>query len=198
MNIDAGVNNTTIYLTRTELLLCILISPCLWHMWVTCIQFNHVTTWFFLPLLGTRPCACAGLWNLPNVRPSPNWCPSCATSWQTVRRRWGRVPAQSSSPSPFSMRRGSKCCWPYGEMTPLLLLLLPSSWQTFFLFQLYHNMMDQTSSEYQNAPATLEILAKEKTAQSLNDYCSTHETKENKAEVFDTAEEKLLKKCDVE
>lgn len=59
-------------------------------------------------------------------------------------------------------------------------------------------MMDQTSSEYQNAPATLEILAKEKTAQSLNDYCSTHETKENKAEVFDTAEEKLLKKCDVE
>ncbi|XP_008306226.2 receptor-type tyrosine-protein kinase FLT3 [Cynoglossus semilaevis] len=64
--------------------------------------------------------------------------------------------------------------------------------------KLYHNMMDQTSSEYQNAPATLEILAKEKTAQSLNDYCSTHETKENKAEVFDTAEEKLLKKCDVE
>lgn len=66
-------------------------------------------------------------------------------------------------------------------------------------------MLDQTSSDYQNAPAILDISAltkqSEKT-QSANDYCQTHATEEIKVEMSESdtvaAEEKLLKPSDAE
>ncbi|XP_034718604.1 receptor-type tyrosine-protein kinase FLT3 isoform X1 [Etheostoma cragini] len=70
--------------------------------------------------------------------------------------------------------------------------------------KLYHNILDQTSSEYQNPSAILDIFAltnlnENKTA---NDYCQTHATEESKAEVSDSdtvaAEEKLVKPSDTE
>ncbi|XP_070709307.1 receptor-type tyrosine-protein kinase FLT3 [Pempheris klunzingeri] len=72
--------------------------------------------------------------------------------------------------------------------------------------KLYHNMLDQTSSDYQNAPAILDISAltkqSESKMQSANDYCRTHATEENKGETSDSdtvdAEEKLLKPSDTE
>ncbi|XP_068588440.1 receptor-type tyrosine-protein kinase FLT3 [Cebidichthys violaceus] len=72
--------------------------------------------------------------------------------------------------------------------------------------QLYHDMLDQTSSDYQNAAAILDISAltkqKENKNQSANDYCQTHATEESKAEVSDTdtvaADEKLVKPPDTE
>ncbi|XP_067341837.1 receptor-type tyrosine-protein kinase FLT3 isoform X1 [Channa argus] len=71
---------------------------------------------------------------------------------------------------------------------------------------LYHNMLDQTSSDYQNPPTILDISAltkqDENKAQSANDYCQTTATEVSKAEVCDSdsvaAEEKLLKPCDGE
>uniref|UniRef100_UPI0037E79CA3 receptor-type tyrosine-protein kinase FLT3 isoform X1 n=2 Tax=Semicossyphus pulcher TaxID=241346 RepID=UPI0037E79CA3 len=63
--------------------------------------------------------------------------------------------------------------------------------------KLYHNMLDQTSSDYMNAAAVLDISAlaaqNEKKTQSVGDYCQTQLTEESKA-----AEEKLLKPCDAE
>lgn len=69
--------------------------------------------------------------------------------------------------------------------------------------KLYHNMLDQTSSDYQNASAILDISALTKQSdiktQSGNDYCRTHATEEIKAEVSDSdAEEKLLKPSEPE
>ncbi|XP_031706207.1 receptor-type tyrosine-protein kinase FLT3 isoform X1 [Anarrhichthys ocellatus] len=72
--------------------------------------------------------------------------------------------------------------------------------------QLYHNMLDKTSSDYQNAAAILDISAltkqNENKTQSANDYCQTHATEESKAEVSDTdtvaADEKLVKPADTE
>ncbi|XP_042366502.1 receptor-type tyrosine-protein kinase FLT3 [Plectropomus leopardus] len=67
--------------------------------------------------------------------------------------------------------------------------------------KLYQNMLDQTSSDYQNAPAVLDISAltkqNENKTQSANDYCRTHTTDESKAEVSNSDavadEEKLVK-----
>lgn len=73
-----------------------------------------------------------------------------------------------------------------------------------FLFQLYHNMLDQTSSDYQNAILDISALTKQKEnqAQSANDYCRTHGTEESKAEVPNsdtvTPEETLVKPSDAE
>ncbi|XP_037613488.1 receptor-type tyrosine-protein kinase FLT3 isoform X1 [Sebastes umbrosus] len=70
--------------------------------------------------------------------------------------------------------------------------------------KLYHNMLDLTPSDYQNAPAVLDIsaLTKQNKTQSVNDYCRTHATEESKAEVSDSdtvaAEEKLEKPSDTE
>ncbi|XP_054478724.1 receptor-type tyrosine-protein kinase FLT3 [Anoplopoma fimbria] len=72
--------------------------------------------------------------------------------------------------------------------------------------KLYHNMLDQTDSDYQNAAAILDISAlttqNENKTQSTNDYCRTHATEESKAEVSDSdtvaAEEKLVKPPDTE
>lgn len=72
--------------------------------------------------------------------------------------------------------------------------------------KLYHNMLDQTSSDYQNAPAILDISALTKQdknkMQSANDYCRSHATEESKAEASDSdtaaAEEKLVKPSDTE
>ncbi|XP_068437954.1 receptor-type tyrosine-protein kinase FLT3 [Clinocottus analis] len=67
--------------------------------------------------------------------------------------------------------------------------------------QLYHNMPDQKSSDYQNAADILDIFAltkqNENQTPSANDYCRTHATEERKAEVSGTddvaADEKLVK-----
>lgn len=67
--------------------------------------------------------------------------------------------------------------------------------------KLYHNMLNESSCDYQNAPAILDIsfLTKqnESKMQSANDYCQTHATEESKAEVCDSdtveTDEKLLK-----
>lgn len=75
-----------------------------------------------------------------------------------------------------------------------------------FVFQIYNNMLDQTFSDYQNAPATLDISAltkpSENKTQSVNDYCRTHATEETKVEMSDSdtvaAEEELLKPSDTE
>ncbi|XP_031137920.1 receptor-type tyrosine-protein kinase FLT3 [Sander lucioperca] len=70
--------------------------------------------------------------------------------------------------------------------------------------KLYHNMLDQTSSEYQNPSAILDIFAltKQNENKTANDYCQTHATEESKAEVSDSdtvaAEEKLVKPSDTE
>ncbi|XP_039982503.1 receptor-type tyrosine-protein kinase FLT3 isoform X2 [Xiphias gladius] len=71
--------------------------------------------------------------------------------------------------------------------------------------KLYHNMLDQTSSDYQNAPAILVISAltkqDENKTQLANDYCLTHATEVSKAEMSDSdtvTEEKLLKPSDRE
>ena len=65
-------------------------------------------------------------------------------------------------------------------------------------------MLDQTSSEYQNPSAILDIsaLTKQNENKTANDYCQTHATEESKAEVSDSdtvaAEEKLVKPSDTE
>ncbi|KAE8279883.1 Receptor-type tyrosine-protein kinase FLT3 [Larimichthys crocea] len=70
--------------------------------------------------------------------------------------------------------------------------------------QLYHNMPDQTSSEYKNTPAIIDISAltkqSESKAQLTNDYYRTNATEESRTEMSDTeaAEEKLLKPPDTE
>ncbi|GLD54768.1 receptor-type tyrosine-protein kinase FLT3 [Lates japonicus] len=72
--------------------------------------------------------------------------------------------------------------------------------------KLYHNMLDQTSSNYQNATTILDISAlakqEENKSQSANDYLRTHGTEESKAEMSDSdtgaAEEKLMKPSDRE
>lgn len=72
--------------------------------------------------------------------------------------------------------------------------------------ELYHNMSDQTCSDYQNAPAILDISAltkqNESKTESTNDYSQTHVTEEGKMEISDSdaveAEEKLLKPSDTE
>ncbi|XP_059182503.1 receptor-type tyrosine-protein kinase FLT3 [Centropristis striata] len=70
--------------------------------------------------------------------------------------------------------------------------------------KLYHNMLDQTSSDYQNTAAIVDIsaLTKQNQTQSANDYCQTRATEENKAEVSESdtaaAEEKLVKSSDAE
>ncbi|XP_040922128.1 receptor-type tyrosine-protein kinase FLT3 [Toxotes jaculatrix] len=72
--------------------------------------------------------------------------------------------------------------------------------------KLYHNMLDQTSSDYQNAAAILDSSAltkqDENKTQSGNDYCQAHATEESKAEMCDSdtvaADEKLLKPADPE
>ncbi|XP_071341315.1 receptor-type tyrosine-protein kinase FLT3 [Trachinotus anak] len=71
--------------------------------------------------------------------------------------------------------------------------------------KLYHNMLDQTS-DYQNAPAILDISALAKQddnmTQSANDYCQTHATEGSTAETSDSdtvaAEEKPMKPSDSE
>ncbi|KAG7525231.1 receptor-type tyrosine-protein kinase FLT3 [Solea senegalensis] len=70
--------------------------------------------------------------------------------------------------------------------------------------KLYHNMLDQASGDYQNAPDTLDIAALAKQdvnkTQSSNDYCQTRASEESKVEVFDAdavaAEEELMKPSD--
>ncbi|KAL7373603.1 hypothetical protein ABVT39_010362 [Epinephelus coioides] len=72
--------------------------------------------------------------------------------------------------------------------------------------KLYHNMLDQTSSDYQNTAAVLDISAltkqSENKTQSANNYCQTHATEESEAEVSNSdaaaAEEKLVKPSDTE
>ncbi|XP_008304578.1 receptor-type tyrosine-protein kinase FLT3 [Stegastes partitus] len=72
--------------------------------------------------------------------------------------------------------------------------------------KLYHNMLDQTSSDYQNAAAVLDIcaLAKrdENKTQSANDYCQNHVSEESKVEIPESdtvaAEEEPLKPSDTE
>nr|XP_019962663.1 PREDICTED: receptor-type tyrosine-protein kinase FLT3 [Paralichthys olivaceus] len=70
--------------------------------------------------------------------------------------------------------------------------------------KLYHNILDQTSSDYQNALTVLDISAsakqEEKKTQSVNDYCQIQAAQESKAEMSDTvaAQEKLLKPSDTE
>lgn len=67
-------------------------------------------------------------------------------------------------------------------------------------------MLEQTSGDYQNAPAILDISALTKQddnkTQLGNDYCQTNSTEENKAEMCQSdtsaAEEKLLKRTDGE
>lgn len=65
-------------------------------------------------------------------------------------------------------------------------------------------MLDQTSSDYQNTSFVLDISSLEKRdenkAPSVNDYCRTYATEDNKAEMSDTeaAEEKLMKPSDEE
>ncbi|XP_062297514.1 receptor-type tyrosine-protein kinase FLT3 [Scomber scombrus] len=67
--------------------------------------------------------------------------------------------------------------------------------------KLYHNMLNDYSCDYQNAPVILDISAltkqNENKTQSVNDYCKAHTTEESKAEMCDSdtveAEEKLLK-----
>lgn len=73
--------------------------------------------------------------------------------------------------------------------------------------KLYLNMLDQTSSDYQNAAAILDISALTKLSdnktQSANDYCQNHVSDESKVEMpeSDTVaakEEELLKPSDAE
>ncbi|XP_041817621.1 receptor-type tyrosine-protein kinase FLT3 isoform X2 [Chelmon rostratus] len=72
--------------------------------------------------------------------------------------------------------------------------------------ELYHNMSNQTSSDYQNTLVTLDISALTKQSESKtgsdNDYCQTHAAEESKEETSDSdtvaAEEKLLKPSDTE
>ncbi|CAB1454411.1 unnamed protein product [Pleuronectes platessa] len=72
--------------------------------------------------------------------------------------------------------------------------------------KLYHNIVDQKSSDYQNARALLDISAlakqEENKTQSRNDYCQTKAAQESKAEMADSdnvaAEEKPLKPSDTE
>ncbi|XP_018529412.1 receptor-type tyrosine-protein kinase FLT3 [Lates calcarifer] len=72
--------------------------------------------------------------------------------------------------------------------------------------KLYHNMLDQTSSDYQNMTTILDISAlakqEENKSQSANDYLRTHGTEESKAEMSDSdtgaAEEKCMKPSDTE
>ncbi|XP_034999020.2 receptor-type tyrosine-protein kinase FLT3 [Hippoglossus stenolepis] len=72
--------------------------------------------------------------------------------------------------------------------------------------KLYHNILDQTSSDYQNAAAVLDISAlarqEENKTQSRNDYCQTQAAQDSKAEMSDSdnvaAEEKPLKPSDSE
>ncbi len=66
-------------------------------------------------------------------------------------------------------------------------------------------MLDQTSSDYQNAAAILDISAltkQNKNQKSANDYCQTHAAEESKAETSDSdtvaAEEEPLKPPDAE
>ncbi|KAM7390500.1 hypothetical protein PAMA_008586 [Pampus argenteus] len=67
--------------------------------------------------------------------------------------------------------------------------------------KIYHNMLNETSCDYQNAPAILDISAltkqNESMTQSANDYCRTPATEESKVEMCDSdtveADEKLLK-----
>ncbi|XP_041824245.1 receptor-type tyrosine-protein kinase FLT3 [Melanotaenia boesemani] len=65
--------------------------------------------------------------------------------------------------------------------------------------KLYHNMLDQTSSIYQNASTLLDISASTKhhKSKSANDYCQAYMTEESKAEVSNsevvTFEDELLK-----
>ncbi|XP_029313404.1 LOW QUALITY PROTEIN: receptor-type tyrosine-protein kinase FLT3 [Cottoperca gobio] len=67
--------------------------------------------------------------------------------------------------------------------------------------KIYHNMLDQTSSDYQNASDILNIsaLTQPNEKKTANDYCQTRSTEESKAEVFDSvaAEEKLEKPSDM-
>ncbi|XP_051266112.1 receptor-type tyrosine-protein kinase FLT3 isoform X1 [Dicentrarchus labrax] len=71
---------------------------------------------------------------------------------------------------------------------------------------IYHNMLNQTPSEYQNASTILDIsaLAKqsESKTQSANDYRQTHATEESKEGMSDldvvAAEDELLKPSDAE
>lgn len=72
--------------------------------------------------------------------------------------------------------------------------------------QLYHNMPDQTSSDYHNTADVLDISAltkkKENKTQSANDYCRPRTTEESRAKVSDAdtvaADEKLVKPADAE
>lgn len=65
-------------------------------------------------------------------------------------------------------------------------------------------MPDQTSSEYKNTPAIIDISALTKQSESktqlTNDYYRTNATEESRTEMSDTeaAEEKLLKPPDTE
>lgn len=67
-------------------------------------------------------------------------------------------------------------------------------------------MLDQSSGDYQNAPAILDISALTKQGdnktQSANDYCQTNSAEKTKAEICDSdtlaTEKKLLKPSDGE
>ncbi|XP_020500910.2 receptor-type tyrosine-protein kinase FLT3 [Labrus bergylta] len=70
--------------------------------------------------------------------------------------------------------------------------------------KIYHNMIEQTSTIYQNAADVLDISAlttrDKNNTQSAKDYCRTQPTEDSKAESPDAeaAEEKLLKTFDTE
>ncbi|AWP20663.1 putative receptor-type tyrosine-protein kinase FLT3 [Scophthalmus maximus] len=73
--------------------------------------------------------------------------------------------------------------------------------------KLYHNVLDQTSSDYQNTQDILDISALANQdgnkTQAVNDYCGTRAAGESKVEMCDSdttqaAEEKLLKPSDGE
>ncbi|KAM6971586.1 receptor-type tyrosine-protein kinase FLT3-like [Tautogolabrus adspersus] len=70
--------------------------------------------------------------------------------------------------------------------------------------KIYHNIIEQTATVYQNAADVLDISAlttrDKNNTQSANDYCRTQPTEDSKAESPDAeaAEEKLLKTFDTE
>ncbi|XP_029979596.1 receptor-type tyrosine-protein kinase FLT3 [Sphaeramia orbicularis] len=68
--------------------------------------------------------------------------------------------------------------------------------------KLYHNMIDRSSGDYQNAILDISALTKEKTAQSKNDYCLVNATEESKPTMCEsdttTADDKPLKQSGTE
>lgn len=145
---------------------------------------------------GTAWCASVGLW-IPATGPrSPNWLPWCAIGWRREKRRYRPAERDRHSFIPVASTAGQPrehCLWPKSTISP-------------FLFQLYHNTSDQTTSDYQNAATILDISALAKQddnrTQSANDYRGIRSTEESKDAASDTepaaADEKLVKPPDTE